>query len=202
MKVVRNNSNLDDNTIDVSNKSSINASNRSTESNNSSNNKTEPKVSFSNLEIRCYNVTIGDAPTSNGPPVSLSWEYDPNATEGHQIDHYEHYRNKIAPRRDKKEMLLPSAIRQNKLMTEMGYSRGEIREATEEAKRCAKQREKTVKRLGLQPVEEALEKIQRFFSFGKRNRQREMESVWIAAGGGGVGEDQEEVFFLEEESSP
>ncbi len=54
-------------------------------------------VSFSSLEIRSYNVTLGDAPTSNGPPISLSWEYDPSATEEYHVDYYENYRADQAP---------------------------------------------------------------------------------------------------------
>eukprot|EP00585_Thalassiosira_rotula_P011525 CAMPEP_0196140524 /NCGR_PEP_ID=MMETSP0910-20130528/7398_1 /TAXON_ID=49265 /ORGANISM="Thalassiosira rotula, Strain GSO102" /LENGTH=139 /DNA_ID=CAMNT_0041401397 /DNA_START=237 /DNA_END=655 /DNA_ORIENTATION=- len=52
-------------------------------------------VSFSSLEIRSYNITLGDAPTPNA--ISLDWEYDPSATEEHQVDHYEHHRNENAP---------------------------------------------------------------------------------------------------------
>lgn len=174
MKGSRNNlllrsSGLDDSITSIS--SSINnVSNHSIESNNSNDGKMKRNVSFSNLEIRSYNVTLGDAPTSNGPPVCLSWEYDPNATEEHAIDHYEHYRNKDAPRRNKQEMLMPPAHRQYLLMKEMGFSRGQIKGAIEEAKRCAKQRKKTVKgvKLGLQPVEEALEKTKRKLSFRKK----------------------------------
>lgn len=129
-------------------------------------------VSFSSLEIRSYNVTIGDAPTSNGPAVALSWDYDPSATEEHEIDHYETYRTDEAPRRNKQEMLMPPAHRQYLLMREMGFSRAEIKEAMEEAKRVARQRQKTVKgiRMGLQPMEEALEKTRRRFSFKKKKK--------------------------------
>ena len=31
------------------------------------------RVSFGSLEIRSYPVTLGDAPTTNGPPVQLDW---------------------------------------------------------------------------------------------------------------------------------
>eukprot|EP00585_Thalassiosira_rotula_P020843 CAMPEP_0196195620 /NCGR_PEP_ID=MMETSP0912-20130531/734_1 /TAXON_ID=49265 /ORGANISM="Thalassiosira rotula, Strain GSO102" /LENGTH=126 /DNA_ID=CAMNT_0041468157 /DNA_START=105 /DNA_END=482 /DNA_ORIENTATION=- len=114
-------------------------------------------------------MTIGDAPTFHGPPVSLSWEYNPNATEERELEQYEDYRKSV-PRREKKAMRLPPVIRQHLLTENMGYSRGQIKGATDEAKRCAKQRQKTVERLRLQPVEEAFEKIKRF---RKRNLRRE-----------------------------
>ena len=31
------------------------------------------RISFGSLEIRSYPVTLGDAPTTNGPPVQLDW---------------------------------------------------------------------------------------------------------------------------------
>mmetsp|Transcript_24566 Transcript_24566/g.40271 ORF Transcript_24566/g.40271 Transcript_24566/m.40271 type:complete len:353 (-) Transcript_24566:158-1216(-) len=151
-----------------SSNSSMDASNHSIESNNSK--AMKRNVSFSNLEIRSYNVTLGDAPTSNGPAISLDWEYDPTATAQYEIDHYENYRTDEAPRRKKQEMRMPPMHRQYLLMREAGFTRGEIKDAMEEAKRVAKQRQKTAKgaRLGfVQPVEEVLEKTRRKF-FGKR----------------------------------
>mmetsp|Transcript_2305 Transcript_2305/g.4031 ORF Transcript_2305/g.4031 Transcript_2305/m.4031 type:complete len:101 (-) Transcript_2305:529-831(-) len=75
----------------ANNSSSINnASNHSTKSNNSNNDRMKRNVSFSNLKIQSYSVTLGDVLTSNEPPVCRSWEYDPNATENHVIDRYEH----------------------------------------------------------------------------------------------------------------
>ena len=36
-------------------------------------NKMRRNVSFGSIEIRSYPVTLGDAPTTNGPPVQLDW---------------------------------------------------------------------------------------------------------------------------------
>eukprot|EP00804_Cyclotella_cryptica_P014464 CCRYP_004798-RA/>CCRYP_004798-RA protein AED:0.12 eAED:0.12 QI:0/-1/0/1/-1/1/1/0/389 len=117
-------------------------------------------VSFSSLEIRSYNVTLGDAPTSNGPAISLDWEYDPQSTVI-QIDDYENER--ISTRRSKHEMLMPPSYRQYLLMREAGFSRGEIQRAVDQARRIAKERDRTRRNLALQPVEEALETARKKF---------------------------------------
>ncbi len=123
-------------------------------------------VSFASLEIRSYEVTIGDAPTRNGPPVALSWKH--SATEQYGIDHYENAR--AANRRNKQEMLMPASHRRDLLMHDAGFSRGEIESAVNESQRCAKQRQRTARgvKLGLQPVEEALERTRRRLSLWKR----------------------------------
>eukprot|EP00581_Thalassiosira_minuscula_P030754 CAMPEP_0183764932 /NCGR_PEP_ID=MMETSP0739-20130205/10608_1 /TAXON_ID=385413 /ORGANISM="Thalassiosira miniscula, Strain CCMP1093" /LENGTH=429 /DNA_ID=CAMNT_0026003531 /DNA_START=332 /DNA_END=1621 /DNA_ORIENTATION=+ len=143
------------------------ASGQSAESSKSNNMKRN--VSFSSLEIRSYNVTLGDAPTSNGPAVSLDWEYDPSATASYCIDKYEEFRTDEAPRRSKQEMIMPPMHRQYLLMREAGFTRSQIQQAMEEAKRVARGRQKTVRnvRLGITPVEEKLEKAKRKI-FGKK----------------------------------
>lgn len=129
-----------------------------------SSNNLKRNVSFSSLEIRSYNVTLGTAPTACGPPVTLDWEYDPSATEQHSLEQYEAYRSSEAPRRSKREMLMPPMHRHYLLMREAGCTKSEIKEATEEAKRVGRQRENTVRglRFGfMQPMEEVLEKTKR-----------------------------------------
>ncbi|KAL9189964.1 hypothetical protein ACHAXT_009639 [Thalassiosira profunda] len=120
-------------------------------------------VSFASLEIRNYNVTLGDAPTPNGAPVSLDWTYDPSATESYNVDYYEQFRTDEAPRRARHEMHMSPMQRQFLLMREAGCTRGQIRQAAEECRRAALRREKTNRntRLGLMPVEEAWEKTRR-----------------------------------------
>jgi hypothetical protein len=117
-------------------------------------------VSFSSLEIRSYNITVGDAPTPNGVPLSLDWEYDPSSTETYDVNDYESTRG---TRREKHEMYVPNQYRVYLLMRDAGVSRQEIKMAIEESRSSFKRRQQTVKNLKMQPVEEALEKTKRKF---------------------------------------
>ena len=117
-------------------------------------------VSFSSLEIRSYNITVGDAPTPNGVPLSLDWEYDPSSTETYDVNDYESTRG---TRREKDEMYVPNQYRVYLLMRDAGVSRREIKMAIEESRSSFKRRQQTVKNLKMQPVEEALEKTKRKF---------------------------------------
>jgi hypothetical protein len=101
-------------------------------------NSMKRNVCFSNLEIRSYNITLGTAPTRNGPPISLDWDYDPAETATYEVDAYEHYRH---PRRTKIELLMPPSHRED-LLRDAGFSRNQIKLAKEEAQLALKQREK------------------------------------------------------------
>ena len=143
-------------------------------------NSMKRNVSFSSLEIRQYNVTLGDAPCSNA--ISLDWKYDPTATEQHNIDQYEQYRTDEAPRRVRSELVMTPAHRKYLLMREAGFSRHEINAAMKEARRVAKQREQTARyvRRGYQPYEEMLERTKRKLgkigSIGGGSKKKELSS--------------------------
>lgn len=130
----------------------------------STENKMKRNVSFTSLEIRSYNVTLGDAATSSGPPVSLDWQYDPQP-QVIEIESYENHKT----HRCREELVMPASDRKYLLMREAGFTRSEIQKAIDEAKRTAKRREWTKKNLHLQPVEEALESTKR--RFGKLIRK-------------------------------
>ena len=67
-------------------------------------------------------------------------------------------------------MLMPPSHRQYLLMREAGFTRGEIQRAVDQAKRIAKERERTRRNLALQPVEEVLETAKK--KFGRLVRRR------------------------------
>jgi hypothetical protein len=75
------------------NNNNLRSSIKSIDSNESTSRKLKQKVSFTSLEIRSYPITLGDAPTSNGPPVSLDWEHNPQSTQVYKIDSYEQHSN-------------------------------------------------------------------------------------------------------------
>mmetsp|Transcript_16772 Transcript_16772/g.31781 ORF Transcript_16772/g.31781 Transcript_16772/m.31781 type:complete len:521 (+) Transcript_16772:89-1651(+) len=100
-------------------------------------------TSFSTLEIREYNVTIGDNPGGKqGPPLSLDWDYCQDRTIRIDIDRYEQMR---APRRKKHEMYMPGSIRMWTLMKYLGFSLREIEDASKAADVIRKKREKSIK---------------------------------------------------------
>ena len=103
----------------------------------------EKSVCFTQLEIRSYGVTLGDAPTFNGCPITLDWDFDPAETETYNVDVYEHHR---CDRRTMSELVIPPSHREYRLM-QSGFSRREIKYAMEEAKQAAKDRRKTVESL-------------------------------------------------------
>ena len=117
-------------------------------------------VCFTQLEIRSYGVTLGDAPTFNGCPITLGWDYDPAETETYDVDVYEHNR---CGRRAKIELLIPPSHRES-LLIQSGFSRSQIKCAIKEAKQAAKDREKTAQNF-------------------KRSRRLSFEEMWCRATG-------------------
>jgi hypothetical protein len=76
-------------------------------------------VSFSNLEIREYDVAISDHPScSFGPPVQLSWEYKQKGAV--PVESYEQSRS---PRRKRHDLVLSYYDRRFLLIKQAGYSR-------------------------------------------------------------------------------
>jgi hypothetical protein len=86
----------------------------------------QSKVSFSHIEMRDYEIKMGNNPScTSGPPLELGWRY--NKVSPITIDTYEETRG---PRRDRTEMMVPSHYRKEKLM-EFGYTSRDINEMLE-----------------------------------------------------------------------
>jgi len=99
-------------------------------------------ISFSTLEVRTYDVTLGDNPGgSGGPLVSLDWYYDKTQTKKIDLDSYEKERKHI--RRNKEQLYLSPHARWLHLATEYNISTAELKLATEEANELRNKRDKT-----------------------------------------------------------
>jgi len=102
----------------------------------------DSKISFSTLEIREYNITLGDNPGgSEGPPISLDWEYNKGRT---QVLTLEDYERKRAPRRSIEQLHLPAKKRSWRLLQENTVSFREMEKAAKAAEFIRKQRRKSM----------------------------------------------------------
>ncbi|CAB9504362.1 expressed unknown protein [Seminavis robusta] len=112
-------------------------------------------ITFKNIEIREYNRTVGDNPSvSSGPPVTISWEYNPNTL----VLAVEEYEKSRPVRRTQSEMILPRSIRMEMLRKEWDVSRGQIAGAVRRGIRAKNQRRTTLGNLGkTEKVEEMIE---------------------------------------------
>jgi hypothetical protein len=98
-------------------------------------------VSFSNLEIREYNVALSDHPDcSYGPPIQLGWSYCEK--QAVSVDEYElSASSRGRHRRTGRELLLTSPERRE-LLEEGGYSKEELQWAWEEVERVKRERQR------------------------------------------------------------
>ena len=118
----------------------------------------KPSVSFSNLQIREYDVTLGDHPScSFGPPVSLGWDYQ----DAHVVplEKYEKARSNKFPRRKSPQLRLSYNVRKYLLLKTAGYTKAELREAMKEVERIKHERKMTDMMRPLEPLDEVMEGV-------------------------------------------
>ena len=104
-----------------------------------SNKRTFGSVSFSTVEVREYNQTLGDNPSVRfGPPIQLDWDYTLANDVPEDLDLYEARRG---PRRRKHKYLGTSNYhRKNRLIHVWGFTPEEVRQAKRRAKTIRRQR--------------------------------------------------------------
>ena len=118
----------------------------------------KPSVSFSNLQIREYDVMLGDNPScSYGPPVSLGWDYHDAAVV--PLEKYERARSNKFPRRKSGQLVLSYNVRKYLLLKTAGYTKAELREAMKEVERIKHERKMTDIMAPLEPLDEVMEGV-------------------------------------------
>mmetsp|Transcript_6408 Transcript_6408/g.18896 ORF Transcript_6408/g.18896 Transcript_6408/m.18896 type:complete len:470 (+) Transcript_6408:151-1560(+) len=113
------------------------------------------RVSFSKIQIRDYETTIGDNPSCTyGTPISLSWQYlevDPI-----DLDKYEDGRI----RRNMRQMHL-NFYKRNYLLTRAGHTEEEIKAGKKETAKVRRGRQYTRQMLPLARIEDMIESANR-----------------------------------------
>jgi hypothetical protein len=118
--------------------------------------KSSSKVSFQNVTIREYDLTLGDNPSvSYGPPVSLDWNY--SEMKALSLDLYEGNR----PQRRSMRQMNINFYQRKHLLTMNGYTEEEIEQAKRNASKVRSQRAVTRQFLVFQKVEDVLESASR-----------------------------------------
>lgn len=138
--------------------------------------KSRSKVSFQEVTIREYDQTLGDNPSTFGPPMALDWNYEQYLPMC--IDLYEMDRGS---RRNLNQMRLNGQQRKNTLVHMFGHSEEEVDKALKEGEKIRFQRSVTRQMLPFAKIEDALEssgrKIKRVLSLKKDKSKKESRSL-------------------------
>ena len=104
---------------------------------------TKSKVSFSEVQVRMYPVTIGISPGGvSGPPLSLSWNYT-SLGRATVEDFEKHRKDPHFKRRNLRDMHI-SVPRRIALLRSAGFTDKQIYEAAREAAKVRLERRKSV----------------------------------------------------------
>lgn len=116
-------------------------------------------VSFSSLEIKEFNMTLGNHPSAtSGPPVMIDW--DSEARE--RVVPLDEYEKERSPRRQRRQLKLSYRDRKGILEQQRGFTPQEVNEAWAEALKIRQQRHETLRRgLVLMTVDDVVESAQR-----------------------------------------
>jgi hypothetical protein len=113
-------------------------------------------VKFQSIQIRNYDMTLGDNPSCNyGPPVALDWSYDDAGSI--PLDDYEESRG---TRRKIYQMHL-NVIHRKRILERTDVTEDEIEYVVKEMKKIQKNREKTRMMLPFWKLEDAAESAKR-----------------------------------------
>ena len=129
-------------------------------------------VSYSKIEFRKYQRTLGDNPSvSSGPPVALDWEYSPN----HLILNVDDYEEKKRSR-SKVELFMPKSIREDIVREYCDVSRSQMNAVAKEINITTRNRKATALSTDAQEkwtemLQSASRKFKRILSFSKKKEE-------------------------------
>lgn len=130
-------------------------------------------VSFNAVEIREYNRILSDNPaTSSGPPIGIGWIFLPEDTIILDVDTYESFRDSDG-RRCKRELVMPSVVRQE-MLREEGYSREEIAKVCRETRKIRERRNISFHHMKYDPIAERVETFRRVLSCSKIGHESDL----------------------------
>lgn len=138
------------------------------------NGEDELSVSFKNVEIREYPITIGDNPSvSGGPPITIDWE--PQDEQVEDIDEYESHR---PTRRHSAEMAVPKILRED-IIRNAGVSPRDLTKCTRDVNISRRQRRRTLETLSNAQMDETIERTKRGLrnAFRKSTKKKEKEMI-------------------------
>ena len=129
----------------------------------------EKAVRFSTITIQEYPIIVGDHPcVSSGTPITIGWEVLSFQTYG--IDKYEHYVHNDPTRQLWASVCQSphciSAIRRERLLSSLGFTKTEQRQGRKSAESTRKQRRCTRRYMYLSAFEERI--IESSWFFGQR----------------------------------
>lgn len=132
--------------------------------------KSSLSVSFHNVRIREYPMTVGDSPAvSSGVAVTLGW--DP-LEQGSQVVEVDEYEDSRPDRRAMGQMRIPAHERRE-ILHRSGHSMKEIHHGLKASNIAKRQRTKTLGTLHMQPFEEMREKTSRAIGNVMTSKKRE-----------------------------
>mmetsp|Transcript_6460 Transcript_6460/g.9427 ORF Transcript_6460/g.9427 Transcript_6460/m.9427 type:complete len:656 (-) Transcript_6460:458-2425(-) len=142
--------------------------------------KSPTKVQFSTVDIREYEMEIGDNPScSKGPAVTLGWKVT-KCELYRSVDAFESKR--AFTRKDKPHRLVMSRQDREAMLLENGFSRFEIADSVRKIIRTKNQRRQTVNNLPIARFEEVIEcagrKMKKMFVPKSRSGVEGYSSKW------------------------
>ena len=167
---------------EVSGSRSLSASGSCLKRANSENKKQiKRSISFSNLQVREYDLTIGDNPSvSYGPPVQLSWQYSEH--NARSLEEYENEKQLDLSRgRRNSRVENISWVKREALLKRQGFSQDDIDTRMKEVNKVKQGRSVTRALVVTGRTEEALEsagrKLKRFFGGGGNPESKDRQTI-------------------------